>query len=1068
MARFTQSKWWKNGLRAFQWARILVWLLVVFILGSLIYLNEVGLPDFIKNPLIAGLRNRGLDLRFQKMRLHWYRGILAQQVNLGSVSDAQGPQWYADEVELRFDTRQLLRFKLVVEALRIHNARMAWRLQVPDRPAEILEMDNIRTDLRFLPDDRWELDRFKGNCLGTQFRLIGSLANASQWRAPQIQGAGASPSRVAWTRMTHAAVSCLRQLQYSSPPRLTLVIRGDAADFSRSTAQLGLEVAHAQSPWGDLSGLAFNANGIQPSGSNGLVRAEVSLSVDQVHTREGNLDQWRIDAVYDQSVSNALPSRAQFHAQAGQIRTAWASGHQVDLQGQWFDTGQMPHPLRTSIRLQATNVIIGTFHSQHLQAEIQGTNSRTRWNPQQARIQVTLDSAGLRQQSGGRLELTGLATALNSPAVEPWSLPNNFLTNLAGYHISWSMFGQQIQATNLTLQETRLAGQWHYPNLNVDELKARLFDGSIRGHLGFDWVSRRLKAQIESDFDLQKIGPLLRPKSQQWLRQYAWSQPPRVQAAAQLILPSWTNQTVRWAEDVLPTLCLDGHIKIGQGAYRAIPVTAAETHFQLSNLVWRLPDLRVVRPEGWLNLDYLGLEETQDYRFIVQSHVDPNALHPLMSEGGIKTLRDFKFSAPPEIQGTVWGRWRYPERIGFVAGINLSNIVYRGEAFDSVQASLAYTNKVLNASDIRITRQGESVQSPKVVYSGVDRAVILSNAVCHMDPLVVTRVIGPQTTKAILPYQFLGVPDIRVDGVIPVDDADHSNLDFKVSGGPFHYSRFRCQHIQGLVQWRGDYLTLTNMQAEFYQGQLDGHAAFDFTPNHGSLFHFLAVATNADLQALMRDISTKSNHLEGVLQGTLNITHANSSDWSSWNGLGQARLRDGLIWDIPLFGMFTPVLNSISPGLGNSRASEGTATFRITNSVIYSRDLEIRSPAMRLHYDGTVDFDCQINARVEAELLRDAWLFGRLVSLAFYPLTKLFEYKVTGTLSAPKKEPLYLIPRILFLPFQPINAIKGFIFNPNSRKNGSTDSSKLPSTEQPNPAQPPHPANSTGPKVIDP
>jgi len=40
-------------------------------------------------------------------------------------------------------------------------------------------------------------------------------------------------------------------------------------------------------------------------------------------------------------------------------------------------------------------------------------------------------------------------------------------------------------------------------------------------------------------------------------------------------------------------------------------------------------------------------------------------------------------------------------------------------------------------------------------------------------------------------------------------------------------------------------------------------------------------------------------------------------------------------------------------------------------------------------------------------------------------VTKMFEYKVTGTLSEPKTEPIYLIPKIVLMPFHPIQTIKG-------------------------------------------
>src|SRR5208282_635252 len=145
---------------------------------------------------------------------------------------------------------------------------------------------------------------------------------------------------------------------------------------------------------------------------------------------------------------------------------------------------------------------------------------------------------------------------------------------------------------------------------------------------------------------------------------------------------------------------------------------------------------------------------------------------------------------------------------------------------------------------------------------------------------------------------------------------------------------------------------------------------------------------------------------------------------SHWDGFGHANLHDGLLWDIPVFGILSPVLNTVSPGLGNSRATEASVRFAITNGVIYSSSLDIRSTMMRLEYAGTADLQENVNARVTAQLLRNTWVVGPLVSTALWPVSKLFEYHVTGTLKNPKSEPVFYIPRFLLLPLHPIRSLE--------------------------------------------
>ena len=176
-----------------------------------------------------------------------------------------------------------------------------------------------------------------------------------------------------------------------------------------------------------------------------------------------------------------------------------------------------------------------------------------------------------------------------------------------------------------------------------------------------------------------------------------------------------------------------------------------------------------------------------------------------------------------------------------------------------------------------------------------------------------------------------------------------------------------------------------------------------FVRRQGADFEFTANVRNANVHLLATDLSSPTNHLEGVLSGRFVMTSANSQDWRTWNGYGQAKLHDGLIWDVPIFGILSPVLNTVMPGLGSSRATDAAAQFGMTNGVIFSDDLEIRSTMMRLQYAGTVDLRSHVNARVTAQLLRDTWVVGPLVSTALWPVSKLFEYKITGTLQQPQE-----------------------------------------------------------------
>ena len=255
-------------------------------------------------------------------------------------------------------------------------------------------------------------------------------------------------------------------------------------------------------------------------------------------------------------------------------------------------------------------------------------------------------------------------------------------------------------------------------------------------------------------------------------------------------------------------------------------------------------------------------------------------------------------------------------------------------------------------------------------------------------------------------------------------DAD---LHFELEGTSFEWWKFKLPAVAGRVHWRGEQLELRGIQASFYRGSATGEAAFDFSENDQARYSFDVLANDADLRLLMAGLTGRTNRLEGRLNGRLTITSGISTNLDTINGSGRATLTDGLIWEMPIFGVLSPVLDGVAPGLalGSSRAREGAMTFVITNGVARTEDLEIRASMMRLQYAGALRLDDhRIDARAQAELFRDTWVVGRLLSLTLWPVSKIFEYRFTGTLQEPRSEPVFFVPKVLLLPFHPIRSLK--------------------------------------------
>ena len=236
------------------------------------------------------------------------------------------------------------------------------------------------------------------------------------------------------------------------------------------------------------------------------------------------------------------------------------------------------------------------------------------------------------------------------------------------------------------------------------------------------------------------------------------------------------------------------------------------------------------------------------------------------------------------------------------------------------------------------------------------RLIVFTNGFSTAEPQAVARAIGPQTAALLEPYRFLAAPTVRVDGCAPLvvnrpEDTDDADLRFDiVSGVPFQCLRFRASRLTGTVHWLGRVLVLSNLVADMYGGSGSGSARFDFSvPHEGADFQFNATVANVNLHALAYDIWSPTNQLEGALSGWVVVNHGDTRDWRGMDGFGQAELHNGLIWDIPVFGILSPVLNAVSPGSRSPAPSDAVSSSRIARpraSVVRKRVSSVKSVSL--------------------------------------------------------------------------------------------------------------------------
>jgi hypothetical protein len=432
--------------------------------------------------------------------------------------------------------------------------------------------------------------------------------------------------------------------------------------------------------------------------------------------------------------------------------------------------------------------------------------------------------------------------------------------------------------------------------------------------------------------------------------------------------------------------------------------------------------LHAVRADGDLDLDYTT--SPLGFRYIIDSRMDPKAALPIIAPRQPHLLDEFSFTHEPKIQAEIWGSWRDAGHLGVIATVRATNFIARGETVSALNARVEYTNLVLTVHDVFLSNDQCQVQSPLLQADFGTKTARVTNVTGVLDPPILQRVLRKNSPGWLDVIRFDTPPSVSAAGSFSFTNPLAMDLRFFISGQRLHYNNLLADQVTGEVNWSGRTVALTNILATLYNnGTLKGWVVFDGSTNRASNFRADFTARDIGISSLAAGLSGKTNHVEGRLDGHLALVGPNNADKNNWQGHGNIHVHDALLWDFKIFGLFSRVLNMISPGWGHSRMREARGSFVITNGVVSSDDLEFLCQGFRLNLRGTVDRNRRINARLEALASRDQSVLGSFLSMAFSPLSKLFEYQISGPLRDPVLEPVY-VPRFIMFLLHPFHSLK--------------------------------------------
>ncbi len=605
-----KSRFWRICRISFRRFRITVWLVVLALLASLVYLNQIGLPGFVKTRLLENLRARGLDLEFSRLRLRWYDGIVAENVRFGRANQKLSPQLRLAELQVQLNPKALAKFQLQIDSLVLRQGRLVWPIPETNRLSRKLIIDDIQTDLRLLANDQWALDHFTASFAGAKIGLTGTVTNASVVRDWKFLQAKKPAPPGTWEHRLRELAETIARIHFAAPPELKLDVRGDARDLQSFRVRLDLNAPGANTPWGTVNHGKFAAR-LFAASSNAPPRAEITLAAASAQTPWAAMTNLQFSLHLSTVDGQSGLVKADLLLSTGQVETQHGHAGKSQFAGQWT------HTLTNSMPLTGSG-------------EWVGEQVETQWGSV-GKLQLRAHAASL---AGA-----GPATPHAEFMAQDPSASLAWWTNLQPFLLDWHCHVTDLASPKLEAEEIDFGGNWCAPELTLANLHAKLYQGEVDLSAALNVSTRVLDARAVSGVDPHKLSPLLTEGARRWLENYSWDKPPELSGSASVVLPAWTNRAPDWRGEVQPTLRLDGRCKISHGgAYREVPFQSAESHFTYSNMVWRLPDLTATRPEGRVQASHVSDDRTKEFYWRLDSTIDPMVLRPLFETNQLRGL----------------------------------------------------------------------------------------------------------------------------------------------------------------------------------------------------------------------------------------------------------------------------------------------------------------------------------------------------------------------------------------------------------------------------------------------
>jgi AsmA-like C-terminal region len=557
------------------------------------------------------------------------------------------------------------------------------------------------------------------------------------------------------------------------------------------------------------------------------------------------------------------------------------------------------------------------------------------------------------------------------------------LSQFETVHAEATVQGDRVRRGDYEMSGLSIAAEWVNQTLQVNHCTWRDNTGDFSGRATWSQETKAADFQGRSTLDAKRF--LEAVGFPQLLADVSFNSPPLLELSG----------SANFAGDT-PKLSVIGRLAAERFNYKNVPLLKLTADFSWDGDRAMVRDLRLRHESGELRGDLL--DSPNDFRLTVESSVDPIIFRAFTSPEMGRFLAEWEWSRPPSIHFALHGPRRDPETWIGEGTIATQRTRFRGAWMNEAGAGVRLEKGAFHLDNLRVVRD-EGIGTGSIVYDFARHEIRFKEIKSALKLTEAIVWVDPKYFKEVVDYKFHHPPSLVVNGVFHFHGTgDHIEIKIDAPGGMdyvFLGKILPFDRVSGRLLFTDNRLQLFDIDGKLFNGDVRGGADISLARDDKH-YHADLTLDGVDFPRLA-DLYFKYKTTHGRLNGAYEWTSV-GSDARAMQGTGTAKVTEGDVFAIPIFGPLSDLISAIIPGAGYSLARQANANFTIKDGTIHTDDFKVAGKLFGMIGHGDIHF-------LEDKLDFDIRIQAGGAGVVLTPMYKLFEYKGEGSIAKPSWHP---------------------------------------------------------------